>query len=1060
MIPTAPELALLRTRPHATKLWLSIYQPTIVLACRLNNASAAKGDRTIIYDGVTSGSYLNIWSGMTMYVGRSPNSADKGRIRVKSATSSTIVVSENDHIDWEDDDYLTVVRYFEPWSIYPRIIQDPSDEENVIFYKDYDVVYSNQNSVLGSFINMGCHYAGFKTPGGNAQVYFSASGTSNLKGDSLTYAWFFEGGTPTGSTSNTPGYITYSTPGHYIARLTVTGGGSSDISYRHVSIYDRPENGTVVPILAWELEGLTGSRDQGGYAGRIKIHQNIPEETIREGALIVIFADDYYGSTQQSIGGSSINRQSIVFVGYIMNGSIEYDYQQNFIEFDVISITDVMKELPGFVIDVESKTSPSTWFELLNMDCRRAMYHYLKWHSTVLLCADFQFIGDDKNIQFYNSERASVYDAVNEFMKSTLVGEVVADRQGKIFAEVGVRATNNATGTFSVGMQLSDQDWIGDVNIDEIQSEPLSYLEMGGIAYDGPASGTFSALIACAPGDAPAYRGGLEQAQGLALTSQSQLNTLVGNVLAYRNSKYPAVSVDLSGNYRNLDIAPQEIVALNVDLTDTYRNIVWQNKHFHITDMSWSYIPDKESFLPSMTLHEITQGFSGDTIIIPVEPPDDDDWTPPTPPIPPIPPVPPVPPTPPVTTPDTVFVIGSRAAVTSATTGTAAHYMWALGKTNNFSADSPSWMDMLPPQVSGTFVDYVPNPYNPGYDGYYLCEYELWHLTGLDATGSYGVVATLILTASDAMGYTGVTGSYLRFLRISASEIGDGLNTIYVRATLRRTSPDCNNLYVFYCHQAASPVWITGLITGTVLFYNEQDATGGIGFALGKSNKQLAYSSGKEGRVFRTLDGGQTWLLAIDRPDQYWGQADIFIPRASPYGDNAVYLLGCGPSSPYVPYVWRTYDAFATTGTDISPYYNGGYYGGPFGSAETPHFRRNKIVSKATNPSALAATLTGSGSVTGYTDMRLFTSADGGDSWTHRMWFSGSAVGGLIMHPYDSTKLYLMGNILKGWDGIWMSEDSGATFVNKMGDWPAVFKAHPTRQTAFYYHQGLIYPIF
>ena len=56
---TPSELALLRSRPHETTLWLSIYQPDTVLACQVSGTHA-KGDRVINYDNVTDGSYLLI----------------------------------------------------------------------------------------------------------------------------------------------------------------------------------------------------------------------------------------------------------------------------------------------------------------------------------------------------------------------------------------------------------------------------------------------------------------------------------------------------------------------------------------------------------------------------------------------------------------------------------------------------------------------------------------------------------------------------------------------------------------------------------------------------------------------------------------------------------------------------------------------------------------------------------------------------------------------------------------------------------------------------------------
>ena len=142
----ASELTLLRTRPHRTKLHLSLYVPRVVFAAQVNNADATPGDRLIGYDNVSSGSYLNVVSGMTMYVGSSLGGHDKGRVRVKDAGTGSVVVAENWHIDWADDLYFTVVQYYEPWAVFPRIVLDATNIP--VFYKDQDITYTDQNDIL------------------------------------------------------------------------------------------------------------------------------------------------------------------------------------------------------------------------------------------------------------------------------------------------------------------------------------------------------------------------------------------------------------------------------------------------------------------------------------------------------------------------------------------------------------------------------------------------------------------------------------------------------------------------------------------------------------------------------------------------------------------------------------------------------------------------------------------------------------------------------------------------------------------------------------------------
>lgn len=266
--PNAQDSALLGTFPQQTKNYLSIYKPSVALRCRVNGAYNRE-TQTVAYDGVTEGAYTNITEFLyqVALIGTSAGAEDVGRTWVRSATNSTLRFLESDHINWQDNLYITVLKYTEIIPVFPRIIQNPADEEDVIFYKIWDVPYTNQNSILGSAICMGSHYAGFGT-----QVYWSASGTTNLLGENLTYSWSFEGANITGSSAHTPGYVNYPGPGYYRTLLTVTSAsGAVDKSVRYVSLYDRPGAGASQPYLDWTRSEFTGSQDGRGYSCRIRL---------------------------------------------------------------------------------------------------------------------------------------------------------------------------------------------------------------------------------------------------------------------------------------------------------------------------------------------------------------------------------------------------------------------------------------------------------------------------------------------------------------------------------------------------------------------------------------------------------------------------------------------------------------------------------------------------------------------------------------------------------------------------------------------------------------------
>lgn len=607
---SSTQLEQLRQRPQQTTLYLSIFQPQVVMKCRLNNSSAAKGDRIIPYDGVTVGSFSNVEANYMMWIGSSDGARDLGKARVRSATSSQFVVGENSNVAWQDNAWLTVYKFVELNPIYPRITENPSNISDSIFHKDYDTVYSNQNSVLGTFPCAGPHWGLFK----GEKAYYSSTGTLNLLGSALSFNWTFEGGSPSSSASAHPGLVTYNTPGHYTTKLAISGSnGTVDTTYRYVSVYDKEGEGSSPPINKWEMTSLGGSRDEGGYKANFKVFEDVP---IEENAVVVIFSDDWHGNTRVSLGGNYPNAEKIFWVGYVMEGSIQYNYKYSYVEFSAASISELMKNSLGFSVSVESKANPAKWYELLDLDCRRAIYHYLRWHTTALQIADFQFVGDDRKIQFFDADRASMWDAIDNLMRNTLIGKCVSDRQGKVWMEVDAKAYTTPTSSFPSVMDIAKRDWMGQPSVEERLSDQLSYLEYGGIAYSGVNTGTFSAILASAPGNAPSFRGTTEVHEGLALLGQAQLSQLVGNVWANENADYPGVNMDMGIATRNLDIAPQETTQITIAESDTVRGIEISDLYIP-NGMDWRYDPSKKLLLPSVDFGVLVNGIAGETITIP-----------------------------------------------------------------------------------------------------------------------------------------------------------------------------------------------------------------------------------------------------------------------------------------------------------------------------------------------------------------------------------------------------------------------------------------------------------
>jgi len=465
--------------------------------------------------------------------------------------------------------------------------------------------------VLGTQVCMGGNYAGFMED----SVFYTSSGTSNCKGEAISaYEWWFEGATVTGSTSADPGYISYSSPGHYITRLKVTSAsGGVDYGYRHVSIYNRSDK---QPIRNWGMESLSGTRDEGGYSSSIWVREILPN--LLENSIVVIFADEeYYGGDKVSIGGNQRNRQKIVFSGYISGDSISYDYQNSVTSFEAESITGIMKEKEGMSFSFDDVTSATKWQHIQGMSMKRAIWEYTKILSTIGEVADVRYIGTDVLLDFFEGAATNLYDSLNPYLQNRISGQMVSDRQGTIFIEPGINITHNATGVYPVALDMQKMDWIDEPTFRLSQFAEVSYTEIGGSKYVG--SGLATPYMSNAPGNIAKYSGKAEMGSyDLMVASQTELNQKCGDAFAFLNAKYPEVTFRLAGNYRNLDIAPYEQILVTLNKEDTHRQIVLSKAPFYVEGMNWSFSAEEGSLLPEITLHEITHSLAdGQTLPIP-----------------------------------------------------------------------------------------------------------------------------------------------------------------------------------------------------------------------------------------------------------------------------------------------------------------------------------------------------------------------------------------------------------------------------------------------------------
>ena len=173
--PSSQELEYLNTHPQQTDLYLSIFEPQVAMICQVTGSYSTDNQSIDFYNSTGSASDVGDYYFQVALIGTSSNSDDVGRTWIRSISGNTIRFLESDHINWQSNLYVTILKYTEIIPVYPHQIQNPADEEDVIFYKIWDIAYTDQNSILGTFINMGSNYAGFIENNGTGTCYWSAS---------------------------------------------------------------------------------------------------------------------------------------------------------------------------------------------------------------------------------------------------------------------------------------------------------------------------------------------------------------------------------------------------------------------------------------------------------------------------------------------------------------------------------------------------------------------------------------------------------------------------------------------------------------------------------------------------------------------------------------------------------------------------------------------------------------------------------------------------------------------------------------------------------------------
>ncbi|KKM66503.1 hypothetical protein LCGC14_1480530, partial [marine sediment metagenome] len=531
-----------------------------------------------------------------------------------------------------------------------------------------------------------------------------------------------------------------------------------------------------------------------------------------------------------------------------------------------------------------------------------------------------------------------------------------------------------------------------------------SYLELGGIAYAGIETGTSDPFLSGAPGDAPAYFGSLERLSGMIISSQTQLNEICGLAFASRNANYPEVTVPMAGDYRVLDIAPQERVLVSLDTDDTYRQISWDEKPFVPREINYQYEAADQMLLMDVTLGEETEGPPGETVIIPVVPPFPELLLPEIelPPIP-IPPEIPLPPIDPVPgTGDLVYVI-------------VAGY---ITRTRNFFDANPTWEVIFDAStINGGVLNFKldnADPTNVAWSTNITGEarpYYAYKFTGLNTDNP---IATQIISGQqwyDIMPEP--KNNQATIYDIDVSVVDGSIYLLGHRSALGGPSISCvRDIGAGWEHNFVGDEWSTHTRNEIIWPSDHSAAT-------------IFAHFGRE--IFRSLNRGAFWSMRSPPNDDYVG--GYFIPYQGNSNDFGIYAgLGFGLDKllHYSEDGGQNFD-------NITPNVLGNQWAprrsGLNGSS------RQAMTALHSNRLVLLFCLYKKLAEPNDSNCTLFVSTSGPGGLYPALQLTGPAWGPQI-HKTNASKMYVIAEFESD-GGPLGSQDFGVTWVSKLASWEA-----------------------
>jgi hypothetical protein len=931
-------------------LRLFLLKPAVVFRARVNQSSFTYPLAEVTYDGVTAGAFGDIEPGMTVLFGTMAGLDDMGRQRIrKAATADTIYIGRSsqgvrDGEVWaEDNGYITVLDDYRVWAKVPYI-----DGEGNVF-KDHDLEAGDNTSAIPPKANIGPGgaYGGTVGGGGVVTVAFDGSGSAaKATGATIAgYAWDVADGTITVGTAASAAITATFPAGFRWVKLTVTD-SNGKTHYQRYPVYARDAAGD--DTLPFQIGGHQ-IRPQGQRLA-VTLLADAPATEYPDGTLAMVLGGEPEDES---------DRSNVLFWGWHQSdpAAIRGERTGTLADtsLELLDVAGRLATLPGFPQSVERKATPASWLEMAGANMDRYMDYLLRWHSTALEMAWWEDSGTGDGYPFVvlGSDGESLFDQVARRAAALVPDHIFGcDRAGRLLTRVDPQLQDTSERTTASQATLGAADWS---DIQYTRQRPPRYHWHRGNAI--LASETAIVPVFCiAPGETPGQ--GLspnERGEQLA-QSQAALNIQEGHRYARLNAVDGLYTITLAGgDDRGIDPAAMTWVKVTIPTAvAARRGLSFDSARGLPQELNIRYGHGRTGVTREVTLtwERETNGTPATTWVLPDDgglPPDD--WTPPD--------------WEPGPEPTPGGGFGTVYALTED----------ALGRTRDFSAASPEWVDIA--AAIGSLYDFILDPWAPSTRGFLATAVGVFRSENLDAD-------------TPTWEHVFVSGTSRPFPKLVASINREGfVACFYVSG---------NTIFAIISEDGGD-TWATNLVSSN--FSSVSNCAGEMLDHLigGHVRLYTAHNTLSGRQLILSTDSGASWSTKAIAG----GASSAAISLHTPYDDNAdgrVIFVSLSSGS------WWT-----ETGGDTWTLISDGVTAAKDGIGTYTQNRLRVYLWKDDNT--------------------FWTSEDGGQSWTQRAaaGVSGDvrAAGGF---PTSGDQYYVLTTA-----GIFVSTDGGETFIDKTGDW-------------------------